>query len=90
MAGRDVPPKVSAIERWRRLRKTMRAHSIAFAAGYHETSFQRSNFLSSKQLIYLERYGRMYVPEHAILGDREFLETVVAALRVDAGADAAS
>jgi predicted unusual protein kinase regulating ubiquinone biosynthesis (AarF/ABC1/UbiB family) len=83
MAGREVPPKRSPFERLKKLRTTARAHRIAFDDGYHETSFQRSNFLSSKQLIYLERYGRMYVPEHAILGDKEFLETVVAGMKAE-------
>ena len=50
---------------------------MSFKTGYFDTSFQRSNFLASKQLVYLERYGRMYVPEHAILGDHEFLEGVM-------------
>ncbi len=81
MAGRDVPPRRGFLDRVRKLRNTARAHRIAFQDGYHENSFQRSNFLSSKQLIYLERYGRMYVPEHAILGDKEFLETVVQSLK---------
>lgn len=81
MAGRDVPPRRTAMQRLKKLKATARAHKIAFDDGYHENSFQRSNFLSSKQLIYLERYGRMYVPEHAILGDREFLETVVESLK---------
>lgn len=81
LAGRDVPPRRGPLGRLRKIRNTARAHRVAFADGYHESSFQRSNFLSSKQLIYLERYGRMYVPEHAILGDRAFLETVVASLK---------
>jgi len=83
LAGRDVPPKRGLLQRLRKLRNTARAHRIALADGYHETSFQRSNFLSSKQLIYLERYGRMYVPEHAILGDKEFLQSVVDSLRLE-------
>lgn len=77
MAGRDVPPRRGIIARVRKLWRTARAHRIAFADGYHESTFQRSNFLSSKQLIYLERYGRMYVPEHAILGDHDFLRSVL-------------
>lgn len=81
LAGRDVPPRRGPVDRLRKIRNTARAHKIAFEDGYHENSFQRSNFLSSKQLIYLERYGRMYVPEHAILGDKEFLETVVESLK---------
>lgn len=89
LAGRDVAPRRSLRERWQKLRKTARSHRIAFESGYHETSFQRSNFLSSKQLIYLERYGRMYVPEHAILGDKEFLEGVVANLKANGSGAAA-
>ena len=81
LAGRDARPKGGLLDRLRKVRNTAKAHKIAFEDGYHENSFQRSNFLSSKQLIYLERYGRMYVPEHAILGDKEFLETVVASLK---------
>jgi hypothetical protein len=30
-------------------------------------------FLSMKQLIYLERYGRMYLPDESLLGDGEFI-----------------
>jgi predicted unusual protein kinase regulating ubiquinone biosynthesis (AarF/ABC1/UbiB family) len=87
MAGRDVKPRSGLVQRARKQFRTARAHRIALADGYHETSMQRSNFLSSKQLIYLERYGRMYVPEHAILGDKEFLETVVASLKAAREAD---
>ncbi len=90
MAGRDVPPRRGALDRLRKIRNTARAHKVAFEDGYHENSFQRSNFLSSKQLIYLERYGRMYVPEHAILGDKEFLETVVESLKAQRGAEGAN
>ncbi len=90
LAGRDVPPRRGLVDRLRKLRNTARAHRVAFADGYHENGFQRSNFLSSKQLIYLERYGRMYVPEHAILGDREFLATVVDDLKARDAASAPS
>jgi hypothetical protein len=83
LAGRKARPRGGLFERMRAVRNTAKAHKIAFDDGYHENSFQRSNFLSSKQLIYLERYGRMYVPEHAILGDKEFLEGVVASLRAE-------
>lgn len=65
-------------QRIKTIQNTARANRLALKQGYHEEAFQRSNFLSSKQLIYLERYGRMYVPEHAILGDTEFLRTALA------------
>lgn len=74
--GRPVE-KHSRLEKFRQNRKTAKAYRLSFKSGYFDTSFQRSNFLASKQLVYLERYGRMYVPEHAILGDHEFLEGVM-------------
>ncbi len=38
----------------------------------------RMGFLSMKQLVYLERYGRMYIPEEALLGDPEFVRQALA------------
>ncbi len=87
--GRPVE-KRSRLQKFRTNRRTAKAYRLSFKSGYFDTSFQRSNFLASKQLVYLERYGRMYVPEHAILGDHEFLEGVMArANETDAGASAA-
>ena len=88
--GRPVE-KHSRFEKFRQNRKTAKAYRLSFKSGYFDTSFQRSNFLASKQLVYLERYGRMYVPEHAVLGDHEFLEGVMArANQPDSGASAAN
>jgi hypothetical protein len=44
---------------------------------------QRANFLSGKQLLYLERYGRMYLPEQSLLGDHAFLRAALAMDTVD-------
>ena len=38
-------------------------------SGAFEHASMRMGFLSIKQLVYLERYGRMYIPEESILGD---------------------
>ena len=82
--------KRSRLQKLRQNRRTAKAYRLSFKTGYFDTSFQRSNFLASKQLVYLERYGRMYVPEHAILGDHEFLESVMArASQPDSDASAA-
>ena len=35
------------------------------------------SFLSMKQLLYLERYGRMYTPEEGLFGDKAFIRTVL-------------
>jgi hypothetical protein len=37
------------------------------------SQWRRQSFLTAKQLLYLERYGRMYMPERAVLGDKVFL-----------------
>ena len=47
-------------------------HPILF-----EAEFQRWTFLAAKQLLYLERYARMYLPDQALLGDHEFLRGVL-------------
>ena len=84
------PEKRSRLQKLRQNRRTAKAYRLSFKTGYFDTSFQRSNFLASKQLVYLERYGRMYVPEHAILGDHEFLQGVMArATETESGANAA-
>jgi hypothetical protein len=36
------------------------------------------NFLAAKQLVYLERYWKMYLTDKAILGDRMFIEDALA------------
>ena len=55
----------------------MRAAGRAYRANAKEGTFQapvmRASFLASKQLVYLERYGKMYLPDEALLGDHDFL-----------------
>src|SRR5439155_5638109 len=67
--------KPSRTQRWRRMR---RAHRMAIDSGQLEHQVNRSGFLLSKQLIYLERYGKMYIPDVALLGDREYVELLLA------------
>ena len=59
-------------ELWRRLRLQRKIHKMAVEGGGLMSDFDRGNFLLGKQLMYFERYGRLYLSDRAILSDREF------------------
>ena len=61
-------------ELWRRLRLQRKIHRMAVDGGGLMTEFDRGNFLLGKQLMYFERYGRLYLSDRAILNDPAFLE----------------
>ena len=42
------------------------------------SDFDRGTFLLAKQLMYFERYGRMFVSEVPILNDRAFITQLLA------------
>jgi aarF domain-containing kinase len=44
------------------------------------TTFDRAQFLLGKQLVYFERYGRMYLPDVSLLEDRSFFAALLADL----------
>ena len=69
----EAAPKRSLREKWQQNRILAKAFRRAMAAGHFEQEMQRQTFLAAKQLLYLERYGRMYTPDEALLGDKEFL-----------------
>jgi predicted unusual protein kinase regulating ubiquinone biosynthesis (AarF/ABC1/UbiB family) len=83
----EAPPRRTLGDRWRAMRAAARAYREAAANRVFEHPTQRMGFLSMKQLIYLERYGRMYIPEESILGDGDFVRR---ALYGDVGAAEAS
>ncbi len=66
-------PKRTFIDRLRVMRDAGRAYQSAAKSGSFEHPSMRMGFLSVKQLVYLERYGRMYIPEESILGDPVFV-----------------
>jgi hypothetical protein len=66
-----------------RLRLQRRIHKMALAGGGLLSDFDRGTFLLGKQLMYFERYGRMYLAGRAIVDDPVF----VAALLSRASAD---
>lgn len=55
------------------MRIAARSYQAAVDSGAFDTSTMRMGFLSMKQLIYLERYGRMYIPDEPMLGDPDLL-----------------
>ncbi len=61
----------------RRLRLQRKIHRLAVEGGGLMTDFDRGNFLLGKQLMYFERYGRLYLSDRAILSDRVFLEDLL-------------
>lgn len=61
-------------ELFRRIRMQRRLHRLAMAGGGLMTEFDRANFLLAKQLMYFERYGRLYLQDRPILSERAFLQ----------------
>ncbi|MEI8147573.1 MAG: hypothetical protein WCG62_00680, partial [Actinomycetes bacterium] len=62
----------------KRIRMQRKLHRMAVGGGGLMTDFDRGNFLLGKQLMYFERYGRLYLADRAILSDRPFLEQLLA------------
>ena len=72
------PVKRSLSDRLRLLRKQRRANRMALKDGLLDSSFQRAGFLAGKQLVYLERYWKMYLPETPLLNDPKFFKELLA------------
>jgi len=71
----------------RRLRTQRRVRRLADESGGLMSEFDRATFLLAKQLMYFERYGRMFVSDVSILHDRAFLEQLLAGVEVPAPGD---
>lgn len=78
MATGEAPSRKTWRDRRNVMREASKAYRAAAAAGTFELPTMRMGFLSMKQLVYLERYGRMYIPEEALLGDPEFVRAALA------------
>jgi predicted unusual protein kinase regulating ubiquinone biosynthesis (AarF/ABC1/UbiB family) len=61
-----------------RLRSQRRIRKMADESGGLMSEFDRGTFLLAKQLMYFERYGRMFVSELPILNDRAFITQLLA------------
>jgi predicted unusual protein kinase regulating ubiquinone biosynthesis (AarF/ABC1/UbiB family) len=75
--GEEAPER-SFMDRLRAMRDAGRAYREAARSGAFEHPSMRMGFLSVKQLVYLERYGRMYIPDESILGDPVFVRQALA------------
>ena len=72
------PQRRSFLDRLRLLQKKRQSFRLTLERGFAESDFRRANFLAAKQLVYLERYWKMYLPDLPLLGDHEFLRRVLA------------
>lgn len=64
-------------EIWRHLRRHRNAYLTARDENVLATDFERGSFLLAKQLMYFERYGKMYLADVAVLSDRAFFEQLL-------------
>lgn len=81
LARGSAPAPRSLVERFQANRRVAKTNREVIRNGFVESPFRQANFLAAKQLVYLERYARMYMPEQAILGDHPFLERVMERIR---------
>ena len=71
----------------RRLRTQRKVRRMADEAGGLMSDFDRGTFLLAKQMMYFERYGRMFVSEVPILNDRAFIQQLLDGVDLSALAD---
>ena len=79
--GKSAPARAAGSSwraRLRRLRDQRRLHADIFAHGAVGSSFDRGTFLLGKQLMYFERYGKMFMADSSLLADRAFLGELLA------------
>ena len=62
-----------------RLRRQRRLHVEVARYGGRGTAFDRGTFLLAKQLLYFERYGKMFLADTSLLADRPFIESLLRA-----------
>ena len=68
-----------------RLRAQRRLRKMADDAGGTFSAFDRGTFLLGKQLMYFERYGKMFLSDVPILNDREFFAQLLAGAETSSG-----
>ena len=62
----------------KRIRLQRRIHKMATDAGGLMSDFDRGYFLLGKQLMYFERYGKLFLKDSPILSDPDFLRALLA------------
>ena len=73
--GPRVGENLSKRERRRAIK---RFRKVVIGGGVADSGFGHANFMLFKQLLYFERYGKLYLADTALMGDRDYLETVLA------------
>ncbi|HEX4245059.1 MAG TPA: hypothetical protein VHY77_05785, partial [Acidimicrobiales bacterium] len=58
-------------------RAQRRLRRLADESGGTDSDFDRGTFLLGKQLMYFERYGKMFLSDVPLLHDRAFFETLL-------------
>jgi hypothetical protein len=78
MAGDEVTNgRRSPVATWKRMRRLRKFRKVVIEGGLTDSGFGQADFMLFKQLLYFERYGKMYLADVALLGDRDFLEHVL-------------
>jgi hypothetical protein len=54
---------------------------LAEAHGAVASDFDRGTFLLGKQLMYFERYGKLFMADTPLLSDKDFLTSLLAGVR---------
>jgi len=60
-----------------RVRAQRRLHRLAQESGYITSDFDRGTFLLAKQLMYFERYGKLFMADQPLLFERAFFARVL-------------
>ncbi len=68
----------SLLTLYRRLKEQRRLRAMLDEHGGYGTDFDRSQFLLAKQLMYFERYGKMFFEDVSLFEDRDFFERALA------------
>lgn len=77
LATGEKPVKRTLVERLKHNRRVARTNAMKIREGVPEDPTQRAAFLAAKQLVYLERYWKLYLPDEPLLGDHDFIRAVL-------------
>jgi hypothetical protein len=65
-------------ERRERRSRIRELRQRVIGSGFADTQLAQANFMLFKQLLYFERYGKMYMSDTALMGDHDWLQKVLA------------
>jgi hypothetical protein len=69
---------------WQRWMQERRRYRVLESSGALGSTFDRATFLLGKQLVYFERYGKLFMPDMPLLWDRAVFEQLLAGSAVEA------